>query len=222
MERRKFIFGTYDTAENGPWTLSAWSFPEPDYQSNLVTVPGRDGPLDMSTALTGDTPRYGGRTLTATLECSEGTRDDRLILVQDIINRLDGLRMNIILPDDPTRYAVGRLSVKKNYNDLAHASVTVTAACDPWKYNKLETVVELTATSVERLAALSNTGRRVIIPEITVSGEGASVTLKCGSYSWTLEAGSYRLLDLKLEPGTVLLTYSGTGEVTIRYREAVL
>lgn len=221
MERRRVIFGNYDTALYGPWTVGKWTFPEPDYQSNLVDVPGRDGPLDLSTALTG-TSRYGGRTLTVPLECSEGTRSDRLILVQDIINRLDGMRMDIVLPDDPTRFITGRVSVKTNYNDLVHASVTVTAACDPWKYNKLETVVEATATTEERVAALSNTGRRVAIPEVIVTGENASVKLVCGSYSWELEAGSYRLLDLKLKPGIVLLTYSGSGEITIKYREAVL
>lgn len=221
MERRKIIFGTYDTALYGPWTLSSWSFPEPDYQSNLVTVPGRDGPLDLSTALTG-TPRYGSRTLTATLECSEGTRVDRLILVHDIINRLDGLRMDIVLPDDPTRYVTGRVSVKMNYCDAVHASVTVTAVCDPWKFNKLETVAELTVTTEKRVAALSNTGRRTVIPDVIVSGEGASVSLSCDSGSWNLNTGSYRLLDLRLEPGLMLLTYSGSGEITISYREAVL
>lgn len=53
MQKRGMILGTYDTAMDG-WTLSAWKLSSPEYVSNIVEVPGRvDGPIDLSTALTG-------------------------------------------------------------------------------------------------------------------------------------------------------------------------
>lgn len=222
MEKRKLLLGTYDTALTGLWTLAAWEFSPAEYQSNFVTVPGRDGPLDLTAALTGGEPRYGSRTLTATLESSEGTRLDRESRINTIINWLDGWRMNIELPDDSSHYITGRIHVARLYNDNAHAAVAVTAVCDPWRYMKDETVATLTATEAAQTAVLTNSGRRTVTPLLAIEGEAASVNLVYGAASWLLGPGTYQLPDLTLPQGGGSLTYSGTGTVTLSYREAVL
>ena len=222
MEKRRIIFGDYDTARDGLWTLCSWTLSVPEFQSNLVTVPGRHGPLDLSTALTNGEPCYESRTLTARLESSEGNRLARADRIHEMVNHLDGRRMDIILPDDPTRYITGRVQVRPEYNDMVHAAVVVTAECDPWRYNKIKTRRMLHATETEQLVALSNTGRRVLIPDITVTGEGARVQLTVGSYTWELEEGGYYLPELELRHGNTALQYSGSGVVEISYREAVL
>lgn len=222
MNRRKIIIGDYDTSHHGPWTLASCVFQEPAYQSMLVSVPGRDGQLDLSTVLTGGEPKYGNRKLAATLECSEGTRAERETLINEMVNRLDGRRVDIILPDDPARYITGRVSVKREYNDMAHAAVTVTAVCDPWRQNLHETTITVTATNTEQVGVLHNTGRRVLRPDVTVKGNGAKIQLTIGEYTWDLSKGSYTLLELQLKPGNTSMTYSGKGQMVITYREAVL
>ena len=104
MARRKLVIGTYDTDLNGPWTLASWELSRAEYRSEMVTVPGRDGDLDLSTALTDGAPRYGSRTLTATLERSDGTRLEREAAINTMINWLDGWRVDIRLPDDDLHY----------------------------------------------------------------------------------------------------------------------
>lgn len=221
-KKRGFVFGDYDTAVNG-WTLTGWEFPEPDAQTNYVTIPGRSaGPLDMSTALTNGDPRYGNRELTALFECSEGTRSDRIEVISEMVNSLHGTQVEIVFPDDDTRYAVGRLSVRNDYNDMAHAEVTVLAVCEPWRYSKQETQVSLMAVDEESVAVLSNAGRRVLVPDVTVTGTNASVRLSNGERSWDLSAGTYRLPGLLLRTGNTFLRYSGLGTVVIKYREAIL
>ena len=126
------------------------------------------------------------------------------------------------LPDDPFHYITGRLHVAREYNDPAHAAVTVTAVCGPWKYSTEELVVNLTATATEQTARLVNSGRLAVVPTLVVSGSGASVRLVYGNVSRTLSAGTYQLPDLLLTPGAHALTYTGTGSVKITYREAVL
>lgn len=222
MTKRKIIFGTYDTAADGLLTLTGWELSAPEYQSNMVEVPGRDGSLDLSTALTDGEPRYKSRTLTATFETSEGTRLERKERLDTMVNWLDGWRMDIQLPDDDTHYITGRVSVAVAYNDPAHGAVTVTAVCDPWRYANSETVVTLTAGTEAQTASLVNSGRKSQAPTLTVSGDDASVNLVYGAYSWALGAGVYILPDLILQLGSNALTYSGTGTVEIRYREAVL
>ena len=222
MTPRKIILGTYDTIINGPWTLASWNLSPAEFRSQYVTVPGRDGDLDLSTALTDGAPRYGNRTLTATLERSDGTRLTRETAINTMVNWLDGWRMDIRLPDDDAHYMIGRVHVVKNYNDPAHAAVTVTAVVDPWRYNNHETVIRLTAAAEPVEARLTNSGRRTVVPVLTITGDAAEVLLTFGSASWALGAGTYQLPDLVVPQGGAFITYSGTGELAFTYREAVL
>lgn len=220
-EKRGFILGDYDTAAEG-WTLCEWTFPSPPPVTSFVTVPGRSaGPLDMTENLTGD-PRYDSRPLTARFECSDGTRLERKAIISDMVNRLNGYRREIMFPDDRTRYAVGRLTVTENYNDPAHASVTVTATCEPWLYNREQTVREVTLLESSGAIVLSNSGRKVVSPEVTVIGYDASVLLACNGTSWELSEGTYTLPGLTLPANSnTLMTCTGTGTVTLTYREAI-
>lgn len=221
-KKRGLVLDDYDTATEG-WTLCELALAEPETQTSFVEVLGRSlGPIDMSTALTNGDPRYLSRELSARLECSEGTRDERNDAISVMTNKLHGQRVDIVLPDDPTRYITGRVSVTTEYSDMAHASVALSAVCDPWRYNKTETVVEVMALDDETSIMLSNEGRRVISPEVTVSGYGANVRLACGADTWSLNEGTYHLSGLALKHGNTLLTCYGYGTLTFRYREAIL
>lgn len=217
---REIRFGEYYTHANGLWTLAGLELSDAKYKQNLVEVPGRVAPLDLSTALTDGEPTYGSRTLKATFESSEGSRLAREARISQMTNALDGYRMNIVLPDDPDHYLSGRLQVERLYNDEAHASVRVTATCDPWLYAKDETVVTLQATDVEQTAILTNQGRLGVVPLLNITQ--GDVRLKFGTSSWALSPGSYALPDMFLKYGEHTLAYSGTGALTLTYREAVL
>lgn len=217
---RGMTFGSYFTHATGLWTLKSWKLTDAIYKQNLVEVPGRSEPLDLSTALTDGEPTYSSRTLEATFESSEGDRLAREARISQMVNALDGYRMNIELPDDTEHYITGRVSVKKLYNDEAHASVQVVAVCDPWKYAKAETVVNLQATAEVQQASLVNLGRRGVVPVLEVA-EG-EVLLLYGASSWALGAGTYALPDIYLTYGDHVLSYSGTGKIKFTYREAIL
>lgn len=221
MIKRRLIIGDYDTAVHGLWTLREWEITPAEQVTTFLDIPGRiDGPLDASTALTDGDPRYGSRTLTAVLESSEGSRIERESRISIMTNWLDGWRLNIVLPDDPEHYITGRVHVERIYNDPAHASVQVTAICDPWKYSVNETVHVLTLAQNAQTATFVNTGRRTVVPTVTIEGGPASLVF--GTAAWTLSAGVYALPDFFLRQGEGTLTYSGTGTVTVTYREAVL
>lgn len=224
MEKRKITIGTYDTATEGLWTLASWVLERAEHQESYVEVPGHNGPLDLSTVLTDGEPYYGSREFEAVLESSEGSRLEREARINQMVNQLDGWRLDIVLPDDPDHYISGRVRVERLYNNPAHAAVQVTATCDPWRYNKAETVVGLIASSTEQTATLVNTGRRSVVPNITVTGGSVTLIFKNGSeeHTWTLGPGAYILADIYLKTGAAPLRYSGSGQVTLTYREAVL
>lgn len=224
MQKRSVRLGDYDTASDGLWTLAALDFQEPELETNLVPIPGRTrGPLDLSYVLTEGEPCYGSRSLSITLESSEWDRAARQMRISNMINRLHGRRVDIVLPDHPQHYATGRLSVKQSYNDLAHAAVEVSATCEPWLYSAKETQVVLQATSSEQVAHLTNSGAMTVVPVLEVTAEaGQNILLKYGTASGSFSAGIYSWPTLWLTPGEHEVTYSGAGIMTIKYREAVL
>lgn len=220
MEKRKIIFGSYDTAAEGLWTLTGLVLSDAEQKTEYLDIPGGNGRLDASTVLSDGEPVYSGRTLTATFECSEGTRVEREERISHMINWLDGWRMNIVLPDDPLHYLTGRVHVKRLYNDHAHASVQVDATCDPWRYNNAETAYWLQADATTQTLTLINNGRRAVVPTLTITG--GDVLVASGANSWALGVGVYALPDLYLRSGSMPLMCSGTGSLLVTYREAVL
>lgn len=219
MTKRTIIFGTYDTAMHG-WTLTGWELSAAEQKTKYLDKPNGDGAWDLSTAHTDGLMRYHNRSLNATFECSEGTRSTREATIRKMINDLDGMVVNIRLPDDAHHYVTGRLHVVRKYNDLAHAAVAVIATCEPWKYAAAETIVTTAATTDKQRVTLHNGGRRAVVPLISVSG--ASVLLEYENASQAMSAGTYKWPNLLLTPGSHTLTVSGTGTITFTYREAVL
>lgn len=218
MIKRSIRIGSCDTAAHG-WTLAACKLSDPEQKVNYVEKSGGDGSWDLSTVLTDGIPRYKNRTLTVSLECSEGTRDDRERLINELINEHDGMERKIVLPDRPDYYLRGRIHIAVDRSTLAHAVLTISGTCEPWLYRARETVVERQATSEVQTEYIYNRGRRAVVPVLTVTGnvsltfQGASVTLNTGAFEWTA---------LLLTPGQNKLEYSGDGLLTITFREAVL
>lgn len=221
MEKRTVIIGGYDTAVKG-WTLNVCQLADAEQKTNFIEKAGGDGSWNLSTAMTGGLPRYRDRALVIRLECSEGTRSDRTMLISEMVNQLDGLTWDIVLPDHPGYYVRGQARIMVEYHDLAHSAVTIECVCEPWIYKAEETIVHLTLTTEERTATLINNGRRALVPLLTLEG-GGNALLEYGTASLALDTdGSYEWPTLLLTTGAHVITYSGTGSLVITYREAVL
>lgn len=220
MQKRTILLGDFNTAEQG-WTLSGWSLSDPAQKTTYVEKKSGDGSWDLSTVMTDGVPIYKDRTFTAVLERSDGTRAERETFVNTLVNQFDGMACNYIVPPDrPDYYLDGRLKVAVNYSDLAHAAVTITGTCRPWLYRLEETKVIVEPSSKEQTLYLTNNGRKVVIPQITVWGP---LTLKYGDKTLSLSTdGEFIWPELVLPPGSHELKYSGDGSVQFAYREAVL
>ena len=229
MEKRTVLLGSYDTAAHG-WTLGPWVLTDPEQKTQYIEKSGGDGSWDLSTVLTDGIPRYKDRSLTIPLECSVGTREDREEIIREMVNTLDGLEWHVVLPDRPEHYLVGRLHVAVNYNDLAHAMVTVTGVVEPWFYKARETIVVLeepiTVSTDAATFTIWNNGRKVVTPLLDVKGT-ASLNFN-GNKINLPEGNGYTWPALQLVPGENTLMYTGSstsnpGEtLTLTYREAVL
>lgn len=226
MIKRTLGIGDYDTAAN-LWTLSALKITKGAQVQNFVSVPGRSAPLDLSTVLTDGVPYYDNARLDATLETSEGTRDERELRITDLINHVDGLSLQIYHPDKPGYYLNGRVQITRNYSDLAHSSVAVSAVCEPWFYNMAETTFS-NVFEGKYTYYLINRGRLPVVPTIFTGGIG--ITLTYNGAKVTTKEQEFKLPDLivpgggPLHPGQLAVTVEQQSFVRtwFTFREAVI
>lgn len=103
----------------------------PQVKTEYIDVPGADGSLDYTEALTGK-PRYANRTGQWDFIIDNGYRKWHE-LYSEILLRLHGKKMPIILDDDPNYFWIGRLSVTGNFGNKDFSSVTIQYNLDPYK-----------------------------------------------------------------------------------------
>ena len=220
MTLRGVQFGDYHTADDWNLILNEKIVSPPVPKTNYVSVPGRDGDLDLTEALSG-VVNYQDRNASYTFLLTDGTHADRVELISQIIGVLHGQRVQIIDTDDyPDYYMIGRLTVTDVSNSNAYGILKIEAVCQPWRYsiNQKSKTVTVTASNGTVTVTMSNNGYKTVAPTLTVTG---SVTLTYGSTSTTLSAGTYILAGLRFTPGVNTVTVAGTGSITISYQEAI-
>lgn len=215
---RGVYFSDYHTNNDWGLILNSKELDPPAPKVVKVSVDGRDGDLDLSEALTGEI-RYENREARFTFLITEGSQADREYMLNTIVNAIHGKTHKIILPDDLEHYLIGRCSISEVTNDRAFGSFSVSADCEPYRYSIYETkrTIELTDTPAE--IALSNSGRKTIIPTLVVANT-ANITF--GTTSLALSAGTYQIPALKLASGINTIVVTGVGSLALSYREAVL
>lgn len=214
---RYFMYDKYNTWHDWRLTLTAQDVTPAEPKTNYLNLDGASGSLDLTEALTGEVA-YNDRTVTASFWTSEGTFSERVALCRDIVAALHGKKVRIVPPDDPEHYFLGRVRVKSHAWDQVHAELTLEAVCDPWRYAVEETERRVDVDGSTDVV-IRNNGIKTLCPVLTVSGE---VSILYNGVVTELQAGSYKITDLRLTQGVNVVGLSGTGSVTFTYREAGL
>ena len=220
MKLRGLQFGDYHTADDWNLILHEKIVAPPVPKTNYVSVPGRDGDLDLTEALS-DVVNYQDRKASFTFLLTDGSHADRVALISKIIGVLHGQSVRIIDTDDyPEYYMIGRLSVTDISNSNAYGILKIEAVCQPWRYALIH---KLRAITVEQsdgnvTVTIGNEGYKTVAPIITVTG---SVTITIDSHTKALTDGSYIVVGWNFRPGVNKVTVSGAGTVSIDYQEAI-
>ena len=186
-------------------------------QTNFLKVPGREGHLDLTEA-NGEV-KYNSREFTFNFTIAPGdflTFDERASKVASVLN---GLRCKITLDRDPDYYWVGRCAVDKYTQDKNIGNIAVKATVDPYKLKQSATVATIALSSDEQEVVLEN-GRMASVPTIECTDDGVAVVF--GGNTYTLNAGTSRILDIRFVEGSNVLKLSGTGTITFRWQEGEL
>lgn len=215
---RAIIFNHKHTAEDWGLILTSKKRNPPTPKYTKVSVDGRDGEIDLSRALTGEI-KYKNTNATYGFLVTNGTQAEREELVNEIINYIHGQKLNIIEPDDPNYYIVGDCIVDSVVSSKAYSSFNVSVDCEPYRYAIDEINRYISLSSAISDIVITNAGTKTLIPTLKVDG---SVNIVVGSSSIALSSGAYKLTAFKLKPGATTISVSGSGTLTISYREAIL
>ena len=215
---RGITFGDYNTAEDWGLTMSTKKIPLPAPKTTLVSVPGRDGDIDMTEALDG-VVHYDDRPASFVFELLDGTPKKRIELANEISRAIHGKLLRIIDQDDyPGYYLIGRVTVTDISHNKAYSTIKVSAACRPWRYAVNEVSRTFILTTLPRLVTLNNDGDMVVNPRIQISGY---MTMDFGTSSVQLGTGTYVLPSCRLGPGLSPLKISGSGSAVFAYQEGI-
>ena len=179
--------------------LDIISVPEPN--TVLVDVPGRNGRLDLSEALTGDVS-YSNRTIKLVLIASVNIQSWRDIS-DHIFNKFHGRKVKVTFDDDPKHYYSGRASVSDPQRIRNGASLTLTVDADPFRYAKAEKHVRIPgAGTAESSGVIENSGRMTVAATITADVECQMIV---DGKTYSLIAGE-QTFELVIPPGRTAVT----------------
>lgn len=103
----------------------------PTPKTKIIQVPGSDKIIDLTETLTGQV-HYEPRTIK--FEFVTGApRESWASLYSDIMTYMHGRTVRIIFDDDPNFFYTGRVTVGDFETDKRHATLTMTAECEPYK-----------------------------------------------------------------------------------------
>lgn len=103
----------------------------PSIKSEYINVPGMDGALDYTEALTGKV-RYTNRTGSWNFILENGNFDWPVIM-SNILNKLHGKQVKVILTDDPNFYYSGRLTLNVGFGNKDYSSIVISYNFEPYK-----------------------------------------------------------------------------------------
>ena len=202
--------------------LASKTISAPSVRTNMIVVPGRDGAIDATDALTGE-PIYDTRIISISLFGIKSISGKEWpVAVSDFCNAFHGKKVKVYFPEDSAHYYSGRLSVGEIKLDGGRQLLPVEIICDPWKYKNAKTTVSRSdlGTAYKQLS-LPNESRPVI-PTITVAQD---TVLLWGDKTININAGDHILPAIRLAAGSNILkakVASGTGSITVTYQEASL
>lgn len=208
--------------------LQTVSMPLPTPKTSAIDVPGMDGSIDLTEAF--GPVKMQNRVITMTLS-DKALYLKRYAIQSGVSNLLHGKKVQIKFDEDPGYYYIGRLTIGEFYPEGTVRTVTITADCDPYKYEDILSDddwlwdpfnFETDVIRAYKGIAVSGTktvtvvgGQQTTIPTIITD---AAMTVTINGTTYNLASGENKIYSIVLDSGETEFTFAGTGTVSIRFR----
>ena len=182
----------------------------PVVKKTTVEIPGRDGSLDITEALTGRVA-YEDREISFVFRVPS-PKEAWADTYSNVLNKIHGKCMDIVLDDDPDYFYTGRVSIDEFATSRSLAEIAIKCTVAPKKTYK-SSYSKTVSVSGTKALTVSNSGIP-IVPTITVTKE---MDVSFVGRSFHLSPGKNRVFDILLQTGNTTLTFNGTGSATVEF-----
>lgn len=226
-------FGEKHSYEDWGLILTSKTINFPDPKIETVDIPGANGELDFTEALTGDVP-YKNRKLTFNFSVKTSMRSWQN-LMSSIANYLHGKKLKIVLDQDNQFYYYGRAELSPLNCNKSIGRITITCDAEPYKYDVFSSLEDWKWDTFNFETGIINrvknirvygeqevviTGRKLkVVPEIQVSNP---IIVEFENKQYQLQAGKQKVLNIEIVEGENILKFIGKGIVNIDYRGGCL
>ena len=210
-------FGNIHSDALGLSWLGVFTLSPPKAATKYIDIPGRNGSLDYSQAITGYVV-YEDRDITMEFRLETDSDDEYIEKISEVMNLLHGQRMIVIADVAPDYQWDCRLEVEDDRKSRKQSTVTITGTAYPYKRKTTDTVVEQTVTDTAAEITCNNLAEPVV-PTIETS---ASMQIKFGNKTFNVQEGTHTIPDIVFLAGENVLTVTGPGTIKITYREGSL
>lgn len=187
----------------------------PTVRTNFIEVPGRNGNIDLTEALSGR-PVYGNRVITLQLG-GKKPKESQQQFVSKFVNAYHGQRVKIEFDRDRDWYYEGRATIGEIEISNTVVRMTMTIDADPYKYSRIDSLPVLT---VDGTASQRVQGSALwVSPEFVCS---AAMEVAFEGVSYQLNEGSNKLYEILLKDKEYTLTFTGNGTVQVKYKRGSL
>lgn len=186
----------------------------PNAKITKVSIPGRNGDLDMSEALTGYV-MYDNRTITVQLGiigANQYVKTNQILMAY--VGNIVKLEFSHI-----SGYFKGRCTVKsiEQEND-AHTTMVLVFDCEPFRYETEKTIKKATLNGQATTIGCPNL-QMPVQPTITTTSQ---TTIRYKTQVLTVEKGEHLMPFMFAPNGNDIRVLTGTGDITITYQRGLL
>lgn len=222
------LIGEKHTYNDWGLILTSKAISPPAPQLHMVSVPMRDGSIDLTETLTEDV-KYSDRTITLNFAVVD-PRNTWTSKISEIANYLHGKRFRIVCDDDVAFYYVGRVEINNWASDSRIGNLVIECTVEPFKYDLQSSAVdwewdvfdfedgiinetgELIVDGTRDITLICR--RKRMFPTFTAS---SAMTVTFDGETYNLKAGSQKVYDIFFCEGENQLTFKGNGTISIDY-----
>ena len=205
------MFGGLRSDKDFGLVLYSKKISPPVVKTTTIDIPGRDGKLDITEALTGRVA-YEDREISFVFRVPN-PKEEWANIYSDVLNRLHGKRMEIVLDDDPDYFYAGRISIDEFATSRSLAEIGVKCIVAPKKTYKTP-VSRTVAVSGTKTMEVTNNG----LPTVPIITTDKEMDVSFGGVAYHILPGKNKIFDIFIPEGKSKLIFSGTGNVTVEYK----
>lgn len=190
----------------------------PEPRIEMLEIPLRDGAINTS-ALLSNTVHYSTREIVLGLE-TPVLRSEWPLIQETLMRDLHGQAVQLTLADDPNWYWEGYAVVEQMEDKGASAGWTIRITAQPFKRARAEKYLDYFVVPGTQITRTLHIDSPRAYPTFTTSAAG--IQLEYRGITYTLPRGESSVYGIFFVEGNNEIKLNGTGNVTIKCREATL